>query len=138
MSSGCEVSRGLLGEFVDILAISCDSFKEDTNIKIGRGGGNHIQQLLGLRASERIAQHSELQLERSWKVASNLEFGSLAFRFQNLPFLSPNLKASLDLRPAFPNYILPARSCHVVTTKHSAGHQVGVDSRLVRSSGHQV
>ena len=94
MSSGCEVSRGLLGEFVDILAISCDSFKEDTNIKIGRGGGNHIQQLLGLRASERIAQHSELQLERSWKVASNLQFGSLALRFQNLPFLSPNLKAS--------------------------------------------
>lgn len=31
---------------LDILAISCDSFDESTNIKIGRGTGTHISQLL--------------------------------------------------------------------------------------------
>lgn len=31
------------GQFVDILAISVDSFDEETNKKIGRGKGNHVQ-----------------------------------------------------------------------------------------------
>jgi len=31
------------GRYVDILAISCDSFNEETNIKIGRGNGRHVQ-----------------------------------------------------------------------------------------------
>lgn len=29
-------------EYIDILAISCDSFNEETNIRIGRGAGNHL------------------------------------------------------------------------------------------------
>ena len=32
-------------QFVDILAISCDSFNEDTNKLIGRGKGAHVTQL---------------------------------------------------------------------------------------------
>lgn len=36
-----------LGKYLDILAISCDSFNEDTNREIGRGQGNnhHIRKL---------------------------------------------------------------------------------------------
>jgi len=33
------------GKFVDILAISCDSFIEETNFRVGRGRGDHIHQL---------------------------------------------------------------------------------------------
>ena len=33
------------GEFLDILAISCDSFQEATNMLIGRGEGNHLEKL---------------------------------------------------------------------------------------------
>jgi radical S-adenosyl methionine domain-containing protein 2 len=37
------------GEFLDILAISCDSFDEETNKKIGRGKGMHLSQLKKVR-----------------------------------------------------------------------------------------
>ncbi|CAH1112729.1 unnamed protein product [Psylliodes chrysocephalus] len=39
------------GEYVDILAISCDSFYEDTNKAIGRGQGdkNHVEQLMKVK-----------------------------------------------------------------------------------------
>jgi radical S-adenosyl methionine domain-containing protein 2 len=33
------------GRFIDIMAVSCDSFDETTNVKIGRGTGNHVQHL---------------------------------------------------------------------------------------------
>ena len=33
------------GEFVDIIAVSCDSFNEQTNIEIGRGSGDNVKQL---------------------------------------------------------------------------------------------
>lgn len=33
------------GQHLDILAISCDSFNEATNIKIGRGNGNNVAEL---------------------------------------------------------------------------------------------
>jgi len=33
------------GEFLDILAVSCDSFNEKTNIEIGRGKGEHCSKL---------------------------------------------------------------------------------------------
>ncbi|CAH1107862.1 unnamed protein product [Psylliodes chrysocephalus] len=41
----------IYGEYVDILAISCDSFYEDTNKAIGRGQGNknHIEQLMKVK-----------------------------------------------------------------------------------------
>ena len=31
------------GQYIDIMAVSCDSFDEATNIKIGRGTGKHVQ-----------------------------------------------------------------------------------------------
>jgi len=37
------------GPFLDILAVSCDSFNEDTNVKHGRGQGNQIQTLRNIR-----------------------------------------------------------------------------------------
>ncbi|XP_062064898.1 S-adenosylmethionine-dependent nucleotide dehydratase RSAD2 isoform X2 [Lepus europaeus] len=52
-----EAKRGLLllkeaGEYLDILAISCDSFDEQVNVLIGRGQGkkNHVDNLQKLRA----------------------------------------------------------------------------------------
>lgn len=40
------------GEYLDILAISCDSFDEQVNVLIGRGQGkkNHVENLQKLRA----------------------------------------------------------------------------------------
>lgn len=37
------------GKYIDILAVSCDSFNEETNVKIGRGKGDHIKNLLPLK-----------------------------------------------------------------------------------------
>lgn len=37
------------GEYIDILAVSCDSFDEETNMKIGRGTGAHLRNLTSLR-----------------------------------------------------------------------------------------
>ena len=34
------------GKYLDILAISCDSFDEETNKKIGRGNGKHLQKVI--------------------------------------------------------------------------------------------
>lgn len=41
----------LYGKYVDILALSCDSFVEETNKLIGRGQGNknHIEQILKVK-----------------------------------------------------------------------------------------
>ena len=33
------------GKYIDILAVSCDSFHEQTNIEIGRGDGNNVKKL---------------------------------------------------------------------------------------------
>jgi radical S-adenosyl methionine domain-containing protein 2 len=33
------------GRYIDIMAVSCDSFDEATNVKIGRGTGKHLQHL---------------------------------------------------------------------------------------------
>jgi radical S-adenosyl methionine domain-containing protein 2 len=33
------------GQYVDIFAVSCDSFNEDTNIRIGRGDGYNVKRL---------------------------------------------------------------------------------------------
>ncbi|KAK2756415.1 hypothetical protein FQN54_005307 [Arachnomyces sp. PD_36] len=32
-------------QYIDIIAVSCDSFKEDVNVKIGRGKGDHLAQV---------------------------------------------------------------------------------------------
>jgi radical S-adenosyl methionine domain-containing protein 2 len=37
------------GKYIDIIAVSCDSFDEATNIKIGRGKGKHLQKFAKLR-----------------------------------------------------------------------------------------
>ncbi|RNA29384.1 radical S-adenosyl methionine domain-containing 2 [Brachionus plicatilis] len=36
-------------DFIDILGISCDSFQEDVNIKIGRGNGKQIENIFRIR-----------------------------------------------------------------------------------------
>ena len=48
VSNGSKITESWIkahSKNVDILAISCDSFNEETNIAIGRGKGTHIQQL---------------------------------------------------------------------------------------------
>ncbi len=37
------------GQFIDIVAVSCDSFDEATNVKIGRGKGTHLEKFMQLR-----------------------------------------------------------------------------------------
>jgi len=36
------------GPYLDIMAVSCDSFNDTTNIKIGRGTGNHLKTFMDL------------------------------------------------------------------------------------------
>ncbi|CAG8443387.1 11452_t:CDS:1 [Ambispora leptoticha] len=48
VSNGSAIKKRFLERHkdnLDILAISCDSFNEETNIKIGRGKGRHVEQL---------------------------------------------------------------------------------------------
>ncbi|EFE38268.1 hypothetical protein TRV_07045 [Trichophyton verrucosum HKI 0517] len=48
VTNGSLVKRDFLeryGRFIDILAVSCDSFNEQTNIEIGRGKGDQVPQL---------------------------------------------------------------------------------------------
>ncbi|KAI9896165.1 hypothetical protein N3K66_008337 [Trichothecium roseum] len=49
VSNGSKITEGFLREnagFIDIIAMSCDSFNAETNIKIGRGrSGENLQQL---------------------------------------------------------------------------------------------
>lgn len=46
VTNGSHVTEKFLreyGRYIDILAVSCDSFNEETNVYIGRGKGTHIQ-----------------------------------------------------------------------------------------------
>lgn len=48
VTNGSKVTEKWLqkyGRFVDIIAVSCDSFNEQTNIEIGRGSGDSVQRL---------------------------------------------------------------------------------------------
>lgn len=48
VSNGSKITKAWMdtyGAFVDIMAISCDSFDEATNIRIGRGKGRHVENL---------------------------------------------------------------------------------------------
>lgn len=48
VSNGSKIREGFFrtyGKWLDILAVSCDSFDENTNVVIGRGTGNHLPQL---------------------------------------------------------------------------------------------
>lgn len=53
VSNGSKITKEWLrkfGQYVDILAISCDSFIEEKNVQIGRGKGMHVKQLKQVRA----------------------------------------------------------------------------------------
>ena len=46
VTNGSKVTRSWLAkyaQYVDIMAVSCDSFDEATNVKIGRGTGKHLE-----------------------------------------------------------------------------------------------
>ena len=52
VTNGSKVTEAFLrqhGKYIDVLAVSCDSFDEDTNIKIGRGSGDNVQRLFRIR-----------------------------------------------------------------------------------------
>ena len=52
ISNGTKITEKWLqeyGQYVDVLGVSCDSFDEDTNIKIGRGTGENVTQLFRIR-----------------------------------------------------------------------------------------
>lgn len=51
VTNGSKVTRRWLakyGKYLDIMAVSCDSFDDETNIKIGRGTGNHLKTFMDL------------------------------------------------------------------------------------------
>ncbi|KAI0205651.1 hypothetical protein F4808DRAFT_409787 [Astrocystis sublimbata] len=52
ITNGTKVTKKWMeenGRFIDVLGVSCDSFNEETNIAIGRGTGNNVQQLFNIR-----------------------------------------------------------------------------------------
>ena len=52
VTNGSKVTERWLaqwGRYVDVLAVSCDSMNEATNVAIGRGDGNNVQQLFRIR-----------------------------------------------------------------------------------------
>lgn len=56
VTNGSKVSDAWLqeyGKYIDIMAVSCDSFNEETNVKIGRGSGKHLE------AFKRLAEMCE-------------------------------------------------------------------------------
>lgn len=58
VTNGSKVTEKWLtkySEYVDIMAVSCDSFDEATNVKIGRGAGNHLKTVVGL--SQKCKEH---------------------------------------------------------------------------------
>ncbi|WEW61419.1 hypothetical protein PRK78_006909 [Emydomyces testavorans] len=58
VTNGSRVTERFLskyGQYIDIIAVSCDSFQEDVNVKIGRGKGSHLQDVL--RASKLCRDH---------------------------------------------------------------------------------
>ena len=58
VTNGSKVTKRWLakyGEYLDIIAISCDSFDETTNVKIGRGTGNHLKTVVEL--SQKCKEH---------------------------------------------------------------------------------
>lgn len=63
VSNGSKIQQQWLADFgkhVDILAISCDSFDEDTNKALGRGTGNHLTKL---RKIQSWCQEYEVQFK---------------------------------------------------------------------------
>lgn len=52
VSNGSKITEKWIqeyGQYVDILAVSCDSFDEATNRDIGRGSGKHVRQVFQVR-----------------------------------------------------------------------------------------
>ena len=52
ISNGTKITQKWLqtnAQYVDVLGVSCDSFDEGTNIKIGRGTGKNVEQLFRIR-----------------------------------------------------------------------------------------
>ncbi|EGP90894.1 uncharacterized protein MYCGRDRAFT_51997 [Zymoseptoria tritici IPO323] len=52
ISNGTKITENWLrryGKFVDVLGVSCDSFDEATNLKIGRGTGENVKTLFKIR-----------------------------------------------------------------------------------------
>ncbi|KAK3331400.1 hypothetical protein B0H66DRAFT_573089 [Apodospora peruviana] len=52
VTNGSKVTQRFLAEhakYIDVLAVSCDSFNEQTNIAIGRGDGDNVSQLFRIR-----------------------------------------------------------------------------------------
>lgn len=52
ISNGTKITQKWLeenGKYIDVLGVSCDSFDEETNIRIGRGTGNNGEMLFKIR-----------------------------------------------------------------------------------------
>ncbi|KAL8719841.1 MAG: hypothetical protein Q9181_008007 [Wetmoreana brouardii] len=58
VTNGSKVTKKWLAKYskyLDIMAISCDSFDETTNVRIGRGTGNHLKTVVDL--SQKCKEH---------------------------------------------------------------------------------
>ncbi|XP_037032413.1 radical S-adenosyl methionine domain-containing protein 2-like [Bradysia coprophila] len=81
VTNGSKVSERFFkkyGVYVDIIAVSVDSFDEETNVTIGRGKGNHLKQL---------------HCVSKWCQSYNVKFklNTVVNRFNHLEDLSQNI-----------------------------------------------
>ena len=58
------------GQFIDILAVSCDSVNEETNVKIGRASGGRGRQLEYLRLAKRLCEQYDIKFKINTVVSS--------------------------------------------------------------------
>jgi len=111
VSNGSKLSESWLksyAQYVDIIAISCDSFNEAINIKIGRGTGNHLKVLE--RASILLKKYNvKFKINTvvnayNWNEDMNAQIAKLApcrwKVFQVLPLtgenIGPNAKRNVE------------------------------------------
>lgn len=58
------------GQYIDILAVSCDSANEETNVKIGRASGARGRQLEHLRLAKQLCEMHEIKFKINSVVSS--------------------------------------------------------------------
>ncbi|CAK9029010.1 Radical S-adenosyl methionine domain-containing protein 2 (Inflammatory response gene 6 protein) (Viperin) (Virus inhibitory protein [Durusdinium trenchii] len=135
------------GYFLDILAISCDSFHEATNVLIGRGRGEHVKQLESIRqwcddfevlfkinsvitkhnVNEDMSAHIERLKPIRWKV-----FQCLPIKGENVGDVERNVEPLLIPPEAFQGFIDRHRRCSSVKQVLVAENNVTMkDSYLI-------
>lgn len=75
VSNGSNLSKCLdwfvkYGKYIDVLAVSCDSFNEETNVKIGRASGKRGKQLGYLQLAKELCEQYHIKFKINSVVSS--------------------------------------------------------------------